>query len=70
MGTIAVDTYKAVQNLKNAGLEEGQAAAIVAVMRWAVTGQYTSYAKWFPKSDVVETSDCTGVAARSGNDSL
>ena len=43
---MAFDTYKAVKNLEVAGLEEEQAAAIVAVMRWAITGRYTSYAEF------------------------
>ena len=42
---MAFDTYRAVQDLKKIGLEEKQSAAIVAVIRWAVTGHYTSYAK-------------------------
>ena len=59
------DTYKAVQDLKKAGLKEAQAAAIVAVIRWAGTGQYTSYAKWFPKSDDGGASENAAVATRS-----
>ena len=59
------DTYRAFQDLKKAGLEEEQAAAIVAVFRWAATGQYTSYAKSFPKSDDAQTSDNVAVATRS-----
>ena len=62
---MAFDTYRAVQDLKKAGLEEEQAAAIVAVFRWAATGQYTSYAKSFPKSDDAQTSDNVAVATRS-----
>ena len=55
---MAFDTYKAVQDLKKAGLEEEQAAAFVAVIRWATTGRYTSYAEWFAKSgDVCESVD-------------
>ena len=53
------DTYKAVQDLKNAGLEEEQAAAFVAVLRWAITGEHTSYAKWFPSSNEVDDSGAT-----------
>lgn len=49
------NTYKAVKKLEAAGLVEEQAAAIVAVMRWAITGRYTSYAKYFRKSDVVDS---------------
>lgn len=47
---MAFDTYKAVQDLKKVGLGEEQASAIVAVIRWAVTGQYTNYAKRFANS--------------------
>ena len=70
MATMAFDTYKAVQDLKKAGIEEEQAAAIVAVIRWAVTAQYTSYAKWFPKSDDAVASDCAEVATRSDVESF
>ena len=59
------DTYRAFQDLKKAGLEEEEAAAIVAMIRWAATGQYTSYAKWFAKSDDAESSDNVAVATRS-----
>ena len=59
------DTYKAVQDLKKAGLEEGRAAALVAVIRWAVTGEYTSYAKWFSESGVAAASGRTDVVMRS-----
>ena len=62
---MAFDTYKAVQDLRKAGLKEEQAAAIVAAIRWAVTGQYTSYAKSFLKSDDAQTSDNVAVATRS-----
>lgn len=55
---MTLDTYKAVQDLKKAGLEEEKAAAFVAVIRWAATGQYTSYAGLFAKSgDVCESVD-------------
>ncbi len=50
------DTYKAVQDLKKAGLIEEQAAAIVAMIRWAATGQYTNYAKSSAKSVAAESS--------------
>ena len=50
------DTYRAVQDLKKAGLVEKQAATIVAVIRWTATGQYTSYAKYFGKPDGTESS--------------
>ncbi len=53
---MAFDTYKAVKKLEAAGLVEEQAAAIVAVMRWAVTGQPTSYAEIFRNSDDAESS--------------
>ncbi len=62
---MAFDTYRAVRDLKKAGLEEEQAAAIVAVFRWAATGQYTSYTKWFHKSDDAPTFDNVAVATRS-----
>ena len=52
MTTINFDTYRAVKDLEAAGLGEKQAAAIVAVVRWAVTGQYASYLKSAPASDV------------------
>ena len=42
------DTYKAVKKLEVAGLVEEQAAAIVAVMRWAITGQHTELREVFP----------------------
>lgn len=66
---MAFDTYKAVQELKKAVFEEEQAAAIVAMFRWAATGQYTSYAKWFAKSDDAEASDIVAVATRSDAES-
>lgn len=56
MATTMFDTYKAVKNLEAAGLVEEQAAAIVAVMRWAITGRYTSYAEYFRMSDDTESS--------------
>ena len=66
---MAFDTYKAVQDLKKAGLEEEQAAAIVAVIRWAVTAQYTSYAKWFRKSGDAGATDYGEVVTRSDAES-
>ena len=56
LSTMTFDTYRAVQDLKKAGLAEKQAAAIVAVIRWAVTGRYTSYARYFCKPGGTESS--------------
>ena len=54
-----------VRDLKKAGLEEGRAAALVGVIRWAVTGQYTSYAKWFSESGIAAATGCTDAVMRS-----
>ncbi len=51
LAIMAFDTYEAVQDLNGMGFDERQAAALVGVIRWAVTGEYTSYANWFRKSD-------------------
>ena len=49
---MAFDTYEAVQDLKRVGFAQRQAATLVGVIRWAVTGEYTSYAECFSESGV------------------
>ena len=62
---MAFDTYEAVQDLKRAGFAERQAAALVGVLRWAVTGEYTSYADCFSESRDGGVAGCEDVVMRS-----
>ncbi len=65
LAMMAIDTYEAVQDLKWAGFTERQAAALVAVIRWAVTWEYTSYSEWFFESGIGGAADREDVVMQS-----